>query len=65
MCMFMCFPDMPQNTLPVLVIDGKTTLTQSYAIARYIANELSKYISLFQLLFLKICHRMFTFIGYL
>ena len=51
----MYFPDMPQNTLPVLVIDGKTTLTQSYAIARYIANELSKFISLCQLLFLKIC----------
>ena len=35
--------DMPQNTLPVLVIDGKTTITQSYAIARYVAKELRKY----------------------
>ncbi|KAH3815006.1 glutathione S-transferase-like [Dreissena polymorpha] len=32
-------PKMPQETLPVLTIDGKTQVSQSLAIARYLARE--------------------------
>ncbi|KAH3785650.1 S-crystallin 4-like [Dreissena polymorpha] len=32
-------PKFPQQTLPVLTIDGKTQVSQSLAIARYLARE--------------------------
>ena len=34
--------EMPQQVAPVLVVDGKTTIVQSQAIARYVARELRK-----------------------
>lgn len=36
-------PNTPQNVLPVLLVDGKTTVVQSQAIARYVARDLGMY----------------------
>ncbi|WAR26400.1 SCR11-like protein, partial [Mya arenaria] len=39
--------DTPQGTLPVLEIDGKRKISQSLAIARFLAREFSKYPGLY------------------
>ena len=38
----LCISEMPQKVLPVLEIEGKTTIVQSKAISRFVARELSK-----------------------
>jgi hypothetical protein len=40
---FVCILAFPQGLLPVLEIDGKTVITQSYTIVRYAAREFGMY----------------------
>ena len=37
------FPETPCGTLPILEVDGKVTITDSLAIARYVATETGKF----------------------
>ena len=39
---FLLFVDTPQGVLPILDVDGKIRLSQSFAIARFVAREVGK-----------------------
>ena len=40
---FLFVADTPQGALPILDVDGKVRLCQSFTIARFVARELGKY----------------------
>jgi hypothetical protein len=46
------FTGTPQGSLPVLEIDGKKKICQSFAIARFLGNEFSMFIYFIDIFFL-------------